>query len=93
MNTKLALSAIALSLMAIGGLHTKLLAADTVPVTVDNFIRAESDMYMAAVAQKQGGFGKFREARTLADRGPGPSSARTATRSIRRRSSTSTQGR
>jgi hypothetical protein len=34
-------------------------AADTVPVTVDNFIRAESDMYLAGVAQKQGGFGKL----------------------------------
>ena len=37
----------------------KVWAADTVPVTVDNFIRAESDMYMAGVALKQGGFGKL----------------------------------
>ncbi len=35
------------------------MAADSVPVTVDNFIRAESDMYMAGVALKQGGFGKL----------------------------------
>ena len=37
----------------------KVWAADTEAVTVDNFIRAESDMYMAGVALKQGGFGKL----------------------------------
>ena len=31
----------------------------TIPVTVDNFIRAESDLYFGAVAVKEGGFGKF----------------------------------
>lgn len=31
----------------------------TIPVTVDNFIRAESDRYFGAVALKEGGFGKF----------------------------------
>jgi hypothetical protein len=30
-----------------------------VPVTVDNFIRAESDLYFGAIALKEGGFGKF----------------------------------
>ncbi|WP_299832805.1 DUF1254 domain-containing protein [Pseudomonas sp.] len=33
-------------------------AADTVPVTVDNFVRAESDLYIGALA-KQGGLGKI----------------------------------
>jgi Protein of unknown function (DUF1254) len=30
-----------------------------VPVTVENFIRAESDRYLGVVALKEGGFGKF----------------------------------
>src|SRR5262245_49169595 len=30
----------------------------TVPVTVDNFIRAESDLYMSVVALKEAGFGQ-----------------------------------
>ena len=34
------------------------------PVTADNFIRAESDMYFS-MFEKQGGFGKFRHARDL----------------------------
>jgi len=32
---------------------------NAVPVTADNFIRAESDKYFANVALKEGGFGKF----------------------------------
>ena len=40
-------------------------AADTVPVTVDNFIRAESDLYLSAVALKEDGFGKFEHHRDL----------------------------
>ena len=39
------------------------LAADSVPVTVDNFARAESDLYMGNAA-KDGGFGKFHHNRT-----------------------------
>ena len=35
-----------------------------VPVTADNFCRAETDMYLAIVA-KQGGFGKFNHTRDL----------------------------
>ncbi|MGO7153325.1 DUF1254 domain-containing protein [Rhizobium leguminosarum] len=42
-----------------------LLAAEIVPVTVDNFIRAESDLYFSAVALKEGGFGKFEHKREL----------------------------
>ena len=39
-------------------------AADTVPVTVDNFIRAESDRAFAGIVQ-QNGFGKFNHSREL----------------------------
>ncbi|WP_409527644.1 DUF1254 domain-containing protein [Rhizobium sp. BK313] len=41
------------------------LADDTVPVTVENFVRAESDLYLSAVALKEGGFGKFEHHRDL----------------------------
>lgn len=39
----------------------------TVPVTVDNFVRAESDLYFSGVAVKEGGFGKFEHHRELAN--------------------------
>ena len=54
-------------------------AADgnTVPVTVENFIRAESDLYMSAVALKEDGFGKFEHHRELSpDRRPNHHSAK-----------------
>jgi hypothetical protein len=38
---------------------------NTVPVTVENFIRAESDLYFSAVALKEGGFGKFEHKREV----------------------------
>jgi hypothetical protein len=41
------------------------LANNTVPVTVDTFIRAESDLYFSAIATKQDGFGKFEHHREL----------------------------
>lgn len=41
------------------------LAEDTVPVTVENFVRAESDLYFSAVALKEDGFGKFEHHRDL----------------------------
>jgi hypothetical protein len=34
-------------------------AADTVPVTVDNFVRAESDLYFGGAIKDAGGIGKF----------------------------------
>ena len=37
-----------------------------VPVTLDNFIRAETDLYFSVVALKEGGFGKFEHHRELA---------------------------
>ncbi|CAB3793734.1 hypothetical protein LMG28688_03800 [Paraburkholderia caffeinitolerans] len=44
--------------------QTKPLTHDPIPVTVDNFVRAESDMYFSAVAH-QGGFGKLVHYREL----------------------------
>jgi hypothetical protein len=41
------------------GVSAQASAADAVPVTVDNFNRAESDLYLSTAALKQGGFGKF----------------------------------
>ena len=34
-------------------------AQNAVPVTVDNFIRAESDLYFPAIVKDSGSFGKF----------------------------------
>jgi hypothetical protein len=45
-----------------------------VPVTADNFVRAESDLYFAAIVQK-GGFGRF-----FHDREPAPIAAQTVIR-------------
>lgn len=38
-----------------------------ITVTPDNFMRAESDLYFAGVAIREGGFGKFEHHRQLAD--------------------------
>jgi hypothetical protein len=38
---------------------------EAVPVTVENFIRAESDLYLSVVALKEGGFGRFEHHREL----------------------------
>ena len=40
-------------------------ATGAIPVTVDNFIRAESDLYISVVALKEGGFSKFEHHRVL----------------------------
>jgi hypothetical protein len=40
-------------------------AQQTVAVTVENFVRAETDLYFSAVALRQGGFGKFEHKREL----------------------------
>ena len=61
MKMKLTCCALAVMLAATAGVHAQPAApaANTVPVTADNFTRAESDLYFSAVALKQGGFGKF----------------------------------
>jgi len=51
---------IALSLIITGGTHAQ---SSSVPVTVDNFPRAESDLYMGR-SVKQGALGKFVHNRT-----------------------------
>jgi hypothetical protein len=38
---------------------------EIIPVTAENFVRAESDMYMKTIALKEGGFGKFEHHREL----------------------------
>jgi hypothetical protein len=44
--------------------HAQSPAENAIPVTVDNFVRAETDMYFGAVVKK-GGFGKFEHNRDL----------------------------
>ena len=69
MKTKLTILAVATALAAISVVPTQSSAqqqtGNTVPVTVENFIRAESDLYMGAVALKEDGFGKFEHHREL----------------------------
>jgi hypothetical protein len=69
MNGKFAICAMTAALAATiavppGGL-AQTSTDDTVPVTVDNFIRAESDLYLSVVALKEDGFGKFEHHREL----------------------------
>jgi hypothetical protein len=54
--------AAAISLACVGAAS----AAEVVPVTVENFVRAESDLYFGAIV-KDGGFGKFHHNRDVAD--------------------------
>ena len=69
MKAKLTILAVATALAAISTAPTRSSAqqqpGNTVPVTVENFIRAESDLYMSAVALKEDGFGKFEHKRVL----------------------------
>src|SRR3984885_8097207 len=63
MKMKLTYCALTLIVAAIGGAQaqeqTGAPAANTVPVTVDNFTRAESDLYFHSIAVKENAFGKF----------------------------------
>ncbi len=56
-------------------------SGNAIPVTVDNFRRAETDMYFALFAS-QGGFGRFEMLRDLPLENT-PACGRTAIRSIR----------
>jgi hypothetical protein len=59
-NAKLIICVVSATLAAITPAQTQApQAGDAVPVTVENFIRAESDLHLSAVALKKGGFGKF----------------------------------
>src|SRR5688572_25934740 len=63
MKTKL--TPLALGLML--GVSLTLHAADTIPVTVDNFVRAESDLYFGGILKDGGGgMGKFNHRREVA---------------------------
>jgi hypothetical protein len=69
MNIKLRIRSVAVALAVISAVLTQSSAqqqtGDTVPVTVENFIRAESDLYFSAIALKEGGFGKFEHTREV----------------------------
>jgi len=54
--------ALTLTLMALGGAQAQ--SGSAVPVTVDNFVRAESDVYFGGPVQ-QGALGKFNHSREL----------------------------
>ena len=57
MKDRLMLAALILAMA--GAAYAQTPAGDVVPVTVDNFNRAESDMYFASSVQQAGGVGKF----------------------------------
>src|SRR5262249_55724761 len=62
---------VALSLGPISPIaHAQTSSSGTVPVTIDNYNRAQSDVYFSLIA-KSGGFGKFRHGRDLAPIGRG----------------------
>src|SRR5882672_4303830 len=70
MKTRLTQAALVATLALIPTLNlpAQTAAAPTVavvPVTVDNFIRAESDLYFTAIALKEGGFGKLYQHRDV----------------------------
>ena len=58
MKTKVIVCILALALAGIEGVDAQTPATPAVPVTADNFIRAESDFYMSNMV-KDGSFGKF----------------------------------
>jgi hypothetical protein len=62
MNPASILYALAIAVTAINAAQAQSTTGDAVPVTVDNFIRAESDVYMGSLA-KDGSFGRFRHRR------------------------------
>ena len=61
MKMKLAFCALAVALAVTADARAQPAtpAASTVPVTADNFTRAESDLYFHSIGVKEGGFGKF----------------------------------
>ena len=62
MKTKLVICASVLVFTATSGALAQSPASNTVPVTVDNFVRAESDLY-AGNLEKEGGLGKLQSRR------------------------------
>jgi hypothetical protein len=64
MKTKLITYALAAALIVINGTQAQSWAGNAIPVTADNFIRAESDHYFGNMV-KDGSFGKFTHNREL----------------------------
>ncbi|MGA8970276.1 MAG: DUF1214 domain-containing protein [Pseudolabrys sp.] len=62
MKTVFAIPALAVTLMATGAAYAQSSPSKTLPVTADNFIRAETDLYFGRIV-KNGGFGKFEHTR------------------------------
>ena len=59
MKTKRMRYALALMLAAINGAQAQAPAGNAVPVTVDNFTRAESDLYFGGILKDSGAIGKL----------------------------------
>lgn len=57
-RTQIAIASMGFALLGLSMAHAQNVAGAPVPVTVDNFVRAESDMYFAGLA-KQGGVGRL----------------------------------
>lgn len=64
MKAKLIVVALVMTLGAINGGQAQSPAGSPIPVTADNFVRAESDRYFGVV-EKEGGFGKLNHRRAL----------------------------
>jgi hypothetical protein len=67
MKMRLMVCAGTISLAAIGWVSATARAADAIPVTVDNFPRAESDLYFSGLIKDSGGIGKFSHRREPAN--------------------------
>src|SRR3954468_19868260 len=59
MKTKRMRYALALMLAAINGAQAQAPAGNAVPITVDNFTRAESDLYFGGILKDSGAIGKL----------------------------------
>jgi hypothetical protein len=70
MKTKLTICTLTAALATLAAVHMQSSAqaqkGNVVPVTVDNFIRAETDLYFSIVALKEGRFGKLGHHRDVA---------------------------
>ena len=89
MKTKRMRYALALMLAAINGAQAQAPAGNAVPVTVDNFVRAESDLYFAGIVKEAAPSGNLSIAANRLRSTSKPSSVSIATRFIRRPSSIS----
>jgi hypothetical protein len=63
MKNQLIFCALAVSLMPVGAAQAQPAPKPAIPVTVDNFIRAESDLYFGGIIKDSGGIGKLNHCR------------------------------